>query len=114
MSIAIAAIALLLVTGGALVLAGVIPNASVDTHPPCDQLPTMAQVEAAIAANPNIVAQLSNQGPGISVRADSPGCEGKDQFLISVSYKTDDEYAGIREVLEQSNGFGVPVAISQP
>ncbi|MFI9630881.1 hypothetical protein [Streptomyces sp. NPDC052042] len=98
-----------LVAAGALVLKGILPLGGGTTHPPCDQLPNASQAQAALAANPDLVAQLTSQGPGVAVRVDSPGC--KDRALVEVTYRTADERAGIDAVLTSEDGFGVPVYV---
>ncbi|MFF9322970.1 hypothetical protein ACF1BP_37075 [Streptomyces sp. NPDC014735] len=102
-----------LVAAGALVLNGILPLGGGTTHPPCNQLPNASQAQAALAANPDLVAQLTDQGPGVAVRVDSPGCKDRNRALVEVTYRTADERAGIDAVLTSEDGFGVPVYVHE-
>ena len=108
-----------LLIGGALValpvlygLLGFTPFRSVVEHPPCDQLPDVATVQAALSSHPELVRDLTAQGRDVTVGVGRP-CEGRrDVGLIEIRHsprKTG--LKAIEGVLNSHLGFGVPVIV---
>jgi len=108
-----AVLALGLLTLATLALTGILPVGEASTHPPCDELPAAAEVEEALAAQPDLVARLSDQGDGVDVHAASPDCDDADRTLIEITYQTEDERSAIEAVLTEADGFGVPVYVRE-
>ncbi|QAY69482.1 hypothetical protein [Xylanimonas protaetiae] len=106
-----AVLAVGLVVVGALMLGGVLPRGSAPARPVCVDLPTSAQVRAALTAHPDLLTDITGQGPGIVVRAASPGCHGNDEYLIDITYTTQDERRRIENVINHHDGFGVPLNV---
>lgn len=79
------------------------------THPPCDQLPTSAQVEKALQDHPDLAGQLRALDPEVQVGVGRPCTIPADAALVQVSYRTGDQERAIQELLSRANGFGVPV-----
>ena len=107
-----------LLIGGALValpvlygLLGFTPFRSVG-HPPCDQLPDVATVEAALTSHPELVREITAQGRDVTVGVGHP-CEGRrDVALIEIRYSA--RKTGLKHiegVLNTHQGFGVPVIV---
>lgn len=97
----------LLVVGFAL-LNGLFPT-SRDTHPPYDQLPTVAEAAAALAEHQDLAEEIKALGDGIAVEVSQPFPEHPDRGLIRVSYRSRSERNAIADLLSQREGFGVPV-----
>ncbi|MEV8515390.1 hypothetical protein [Dactylosporangium sp. NPDC051484] len=95
-------------TGAAAALGGVFPMSS-DTHPPCEQLPTAAEANAALARNQALAQDIEALGGGISVGVGSPCPKGQDRALIQVTYESKSERDAIGGLLTRRDGFGVPV-----
>ncbi len=89
-------------------LGGVWPTSS-DTHPPCEQLPTAAEAEAALARNQLFVNDIEGLGAGISVGVGKPCPRGQDRALVQVSFTSESEHDAVAGLLARSDGFGVPV-----
>lgn len=98
---------LLLVAGAVALLNGWVPVTR-DTHPPCDQLPTVAEATAALASHQGLAEEIIALGDGITVEVGKP-CPDQDRGLILVSYGTRSERDAIAGLLSRSEGFGVPV-----
>lgn len=81
-------------------------------HPPCEELPTRAEVEQAIEDHDEIVDRLTAVGDGVTVVVGQP-CDDPDQALVAVRVSTDEENDGVREVLRESAGFGPPAIVEQ-
>lgn len=107
--IAIGAGVVAILGAGALVLSGTLPFSSTYTHPPCEQLPTTAQVEAGLAANQALANDIKAVGQDVAVAVGKPCPPGQDRALIEVTYGSDSERDSIRSLLTNRNGFGAPV-----
>jgi flagellar basal body-associated protein FliL len=103
--------------GGAAVvsfaLAGVGPFGSDSGHPPCDQLPTTAEAEEALSSHSALADQLKAQGGDVRVSVGSPCGEDSDQALIEVTYTDEASHDRIVSVLNENDGFGVPVYLHE-
>ena len=97
----------LLVVGFAL-LNGLF-SSSRDTHPPYDQLPTVAEAMEALAGHQELAEEIKALGDGIAVKVGQPFPEHSDRGLIRVSYRLRSERNAIMDLLGQREGFGVPV-----
>ncbi|MEV6927832.1 hypothetical protein AB0M46_25485 [Dactylosporangium sp. NPDC051485] len=95
-------------TGAAAVLGGGFPMPG-DTHPPCAQLPTAAEANAALARNQALAHDIEALGAGISVGVGSPCPKGQDRALIQVTYESKSERDAIGGLLTRRDGFGVAV-----
>jgi hypothetical protein len=98
----------LLVVGAIALLNGWIPI-SRDTHPPCDQLPTVAEATAALASHQDLAEEIKALGNGIEVEVIKPCLDDPDRALIKVSYGSRSERNAIADLLSRREGFGVPV-----
>ncbi|MCS6711597.1 hypothetical protein JSY14_05990 [Brachybacterium sp. EF45031] len=98
------------VLGAAALFGGLFPR-SATTHPPCDELPTSQEVDAALAAHSELAEQLTAQGTEITVQVANPCTDAPDAALIQVNYATDQERTKIDQVLTNADGFGVPVYV---
>lgn len=89
-------------------LNGFFPS-SRDTHPPCDQLPTVAEATAALAGHQDLAEEIKALGDGIEVEVGKPCPNDQDRGLIMVSYGSKSERDAIADLLSRSEGFGAPV-----
>jgi len=94
--------------GGAAVFGGAFSTTK-DDHPPCEELPTRAQADAALTKNRALATDIEALGKGISVGVGTPCPKGQDRALIQVTYKSDSEHEAIGDLLVRRDGFGVPV-----
>ncbi|WP_172797057.1 hypothetical protein [Devriesea agamarum] len=101
------------ITTASILAFGYISSENVNTHPPCDQLPGVAEARRGLESNPDLLSKLNQVGSGVSVRVESPGCKNPDQALIEVVYSTDEEATRIEDVLTHGSGFGVPVYVRE-
>ncbi|MFD1436363.1 hypothetical protein ACFQ5F_15840 [Kroppenstedtia eburnea] len=101
-------VGLLLVVGAFVLLNGWI-SVSSDTHPPCDQLPSVAEATAALASNQSLAEEIKALGDGIAVKVGKPCPEDQDRGLVMVSYGSRSERDAIADLLSRRDGFGVPV-----
>jgi hypothetical protein len=99
---------LLLVVGAVAFLNGWFP-VSRDTHPPYDQLPTVAEATAALARHQGLAEEIKALGDGIAVEVSKPFPDHQDRGLIMVSYGSRSERNAIADLLSRREGFGVPV-----
>lgn len=108
--VAIGAVATAVVgTAAAVALGGIIPMSDSDTHPPCEQLPTTAQATAALTKNQGLAHDIEALGKGISVAVGKPCPAGQDRALIQVAYGSKAQRENIHNLLNNRDGFGVPV-----
>ncbi|GIN86166.1 hypothetical protein J6TS2_25520 [Heyndrickxia sporothermodurans] len=101
-------VGLLLVVGAVALLNGWIP-VSRDTHPSCDQLPTVAEATAALASHQGLAKEVKALGDGIAVEVGTPCPDDQDRGLVMVSYGSRSERDAITDLLSRRDGFGVPV-----
>lgn len=96
-----------------LLLVGALLNGlfsvSRDTHPPFDQLPTVAEATEALAGHQSLAEEIKALGAGIAVEVGKPFPDHPDRGLIMVSYRSRSERNAIADLLKQRDGFGVPV-----
>lgn len=107
--IVIGGVAALLLGVAALVLFGGMFSTSSDAHPPCDQLPTVAEATAGLASNPGLADEIKALGDGIAVEVGKPCSDRQDRALITVTYDSESEREAIGGLLARRDGFGVPV-----
>jgi hypothetical protein len=81
-------------------------------HPPCEQLPSRADVAQAIAEHNSLADRLTAVGDGVEVIVGNP-CPDPDQALVMVRVATAKDEASVREVLGNSDGFGVPSVVER-
>ncbi|MFD1394788.1 hypothetical protein ACFQ49_05315 [Kroppenstedtia eburnea] len=102
-------VGLLLVGGAVAFLNGWIPVSREDTHPPCDQLPTVAEATAALAGHQGLAEEIKALGDGIAVEVGKPCPDDQDRGLVKVGYGSRSERDAITDLLSRRDGFGVPV-----
>ncbi|MGN1400421.1 MAG: hypothetical protein ACI4XL_02865 [Bacillus sp. (in: firmicutes)] len=107
------AVALLLVGGSVAYLNGWITLSSKDTHPPCEQLPTVAEAALALENNQDLAEEIKALGDGIAVEVGEVCPDNQDRGLIKVSYATKSEHNSIADLLSRREGFGVPVHLEK-
>ncbi|CCH29551.1 hypothetical protein ABZ816_15625 [Actinosynnema sp. NPDC047251] len=105
--IIIGAVAVLVVAGGVTFALTGFGSSSNDTHPPCDTLPTAAEVSNKLESNRKLADDIRAVGDGVSVEVGRP-CDG-DRALVQVAYDSADQRDAVRRVLSDGTGFGVPV-----
>lgn len=98
----------LLVTGAFAILNGVFPGTK-ETHPPCNQLPTVTEVDQAMENNQKFVEKIEALGDGVQVHLDKPCDKDTNRGLIKVSYSSNSEHKAISNLLNLNEGLGVPV-----
>lgn len=79
-------------------------------HPPCETLPSHAEVSRAIKEHPALAEQIEAAGDGVQVVVGTP-CDDPDAAVLEVQVSNDDEQTRVDKVLTESEGFGVPVVI---
>ena len=79
-------------------------------HPPCETLPSRAEVSRAIEEHPVLAKQISAAGDGVQVLVGTP-CDDPDAAVVEVQVSNDQEESLVDKVLTASEGFGVPVVI---
>jgi hypothetical protein len=77
-------------------------------YPPCEQLPTTAEVRQAIAIHPGLVRSFTDVGPDVSVTVRHPCEDLPDRALVSVDYTSDQQQTRIDRIFTTHDGFGVP------
>lgn len=104
-------VAILLIAGTAL-FSGVIPRTSEydAVRPPCERLPDRQTALDAVASHQDLVRQLQDAGPGVTVAVATPCEDQPDRGVVRITYTNDDEGKGIRDILGQE-GFGVAVEV---
>lgn len=103
---------LLVVVLSARFFAGVLGGTRAQAHPPCEELPGVAEVDAALRSAPDLTALIEQQGDDVRVQIGRP-CGGDPVAVVEVSYKDAADLGKIEEVLTQADGFGVPVTVVQ-
>jgi hypothetical protein len=79
--------------------------------PPCETLPSRAEVSRAISGHPELARQLSNAGDDIQITIGTP-CDDPEAALVEVQVANSAEESRVDKVLTESEGFGVPVVIT--
>src|SRR5690625_4966385 len=75
----------LMIVGAVVLLNGGIP-VSRDTHPPCEQLPTLKEATVALAENQVFAEEIQALGNGIMVEVGNPCLDEQDRGLVMVKY----------------------------
>ncbi|GIN59151.1 hypothetical protein J8TS2_34700 [Lederbergia ruris] len=102
-------VGLLMLGGTFAFINGWITTAPKDTHPPCDQLPTVTEATDALNDHGKLAKEIERLGEGIKVEVDRPCPDDLDRGLILVTYDSKAEREAIRHFLTRSEGFEVPV-----
>lgn len=95
---------------GTMIAVGVSSSARSPAHPPCEQLPDVAEVQAALLGSPGLTALLEQQGEDVQIQVGRP-CEADPVALVEVTYTDPMAPEKIEAVLTQADGFGVPVIV---
>jgi len=111
-NIIVAVIILLIVSGFYMLLNGFFSRVK-DTHPPCDQLPTVEEANVALVEHEIFVKEIEALGEYIEVKVGQPCADDKSRGLIKVNYKTKSERDAIQDLLSHSEGLGVPVYLEK-
>ncbi|MBS4222403.1 hypothetical protein [Lederbergia citrea] len=106
-------VSLLLLGGSFAYINGWITASPKDTHPPCDQLPSIAEATVALENHENFAKEIEKLGDGIKVEVGKPCPDDQDRGLVQVSYNSKSERDAISELLSRSEGFGVPVHLEK-
>jgi hypothetical protein len=102
----------LVLVGGitvALVIGGFLGAGETVAYPPCNELPSVASADSALASHANFAAALTAVGPEVEVSVGTPCKDNADAALIQVTYKTKDQREAIGAIINTRDGFGVPV-----
>lgn len=102
-------VGLLLLLGGIAFINGWITASPKDTHPPCDQLPTVAEATTSLDNHKNFAKEIEKLGDGIKVEVGKPCPDDRERGLVLVRYDSKSERDAISNLLSRSEGFGVPV-----
>ncbi|MBB4826116.1 hypothetical protein HNO89_003353 [Sporosarcina luteola] len=102
-------VGLLLLGGVCVFITGSFMRSVKDTHPPCDQLPSVADATVALENHKDLIKKIENLGGGIQVEIGKPCPDDQNRGLVQVSYETKLERDSVDELLTRSEGFGVPV-----
>lgn len=102
-------VGLLLLAGALTFINGWITLSPKDTHPPCDQLPTVAEATAALDNHENFAKEIEKLGDGIKVEVGKPCPDDQERGLVLVKYDLKSERDAINDLLSRSEGFGVPI-----
>lgn len=94
----------------AALLSGVIPSGSSQARPPCDSLPTVAQVQRSIRQHHDLVTAIEANGSGVRVTATEP-CGSLDRGIVTITYNSRLEAEGITHILNTHSGFQAPVQL---
>ncbi|MCY8088454.1 hypothetical protein MOB87_12440 [Bacillus sonorensis] len=105
-------VGLLLVVGAVAFLNGWV-TVSRDTHPPCDQLPNVAEATAALARHRDLAEEIKALGDGITVEVGKPCPDDQNRGLVMVSYGSRSEHDASSDLLSRRDGFGVPVHLAK-
>ena len=98
--------------GLAIVMGGVGPLHAPDvTRPACSELPSKSAVSTALADHPDLTAQIEAVGAGVHITSTSPCSDQPDRALVTITYGTNAEHAGVDHILTTADGFGVPVEL---
>lgn len=108
----IGVISLLIVVGLFMLLNGFFSKGK-DTHPPCDQLPTVEETTDVLAEHEVFIKEIEALGEYIEVKLGRPCGEDQNRGLIKINYKTKPEYDAVRDFLTRSEGIGVPVYLEK-
>lgn len=84
-------------------------SGSKDEHPPCDQLPSVAEATEALASNQDLAKEIKALGDGIEVEVGKPCPDDRNRGLVMVSYDSKSERDAIADLLGRRDGFGAPV-----
>jgi len=102
----------IVVVGAVLVVTGVIrPLGSDVARPPCDQLPSTAEVASALDTHTDLTGRIEGAGDGVRVASNSVCGQDADRALVQVRYRSGAERSAIEAVLNDSSGYGVPVEL---
>lgn len=78
---------------------------------PCQQLPTLAEVENAIAAHQDVVEQIEQINPGlVGMYIDSTQCPGKADIVIW--YGSHQDRLTIESIIDGATFYGIPYRLN--
>lgn len=100
---------LLLVGITFVVLNGWLPIKSQNTHPSCDQLPSVGEVANALEKNEDFIKEIESLSENIQVEVGQPCSNDQDRALVQITYVTKSEEKSIRHLITIREGFGVPI-----
>ena len=103
----VAAVALV-VTTVVIVAAGLVGNPE-SGGVPCDQLPSVRDVDDALAAHADLVDRIDDTGADIARATPCP--DGPDRALVVVTYQSQAQRDAVDAILVNADGFGVPVEL---
>ena len=105
----------ILIIGGALLMSGVIPlsRGEDSARPPCDQLPSVQTVNGAVASHQELIARIEDVGQGVKVGVGRPCGDQTDRAIVRIEYAAADERKDVDAILQNDDGFGVPVELGK-
>lgn len=100
-----------LLLGAGLVVLGVvgIPGRDDSARPACATLPDRADVERAMIDNADLVRQIEGVG-NVQVQVTTP-CDDVSRALVGVRFESSSERDEVDRLLQEVDGFGVPVEV---
>lgn len=96
----------------ALGLLGILPRTGPQMAiPPCDELPSTAEVGAALETRADFARALEDAGPDVEIRVDNPCEDDPSRAVVTVHYRTDEQWDAIQEVFTTFDALGVPARV---
>lgn len=113
------AISALIALGAAALLAAVlfgtgvvpVPGQQAAPHPPCEELPTRAEVEDALITHDDLVREIQAVGAKVQIDVGTPCSDEPDRALVRITYTEGADRDRIDNVMSKS-GFGVPAQVA--
>lgn len=88
-------------------------SSSRDTHPPCNQLPNMAEASMALENHQHLADEIKALGDDITIEVLNPCGKDDNRGLIVVKYHSKSDRDAVRELLKNREGFGAPVHLEK-
>lgn len=86
-----------------------LPGSADSARPPCEKLPTVREVESALATHSDLIERIEEVGDGVDVSVSKP-CDAPERALVRVTFTSERERAGVDAILREE-GFGTPVEL---
>lgn len=107
--ISIILIVMIIIAGVFAYTNGLFPIGSKDTHPPCNQLPSVKEATDALATHQELAEKIEAVHTDITVEVGKPCSGDETRGLVLVTYAKGKQRDAIHNILKVSEGFGVPV-----
>lgn len=89
-----------------------VPGQEAAPHPPCQDLPTRAEVTDALTTHDDLVREIQAVGAQVQVDVGAPCSNEPDRALVRITYNEADDRDRINDVMSKS-GFGVPAQVEK-